>query len=411
MNVLYLLSQRPDSTGSGIYTRALIAKATQAGHRCSLVAAGSALDALDVSGINADHIHMLTFDNPPLSFSVPGMSDVMPYPSSRFMDLDDRQLEAYEKAFTHAIKAAVEKSRPDIIHSNHIWIMSALVRRLYPEIPLVVSCHGTDLRQFRNCLHLRENLIRNIPNVDMILALTPGQKTEISKLYGMDEEKIHVVPTGFDPDIFYQVPKPASPPFTLLYAGKISQSKGLPLLLESLANKRLRNLPIHLYIAGSGSGPDNDLCNAIAEKIPDKVTFCGSLSPHDLGDMMRKAHIFVLPSFFEGLPLVIIEALASGCRIVATDLPGICELVEGLKGKWGQLINLPVLETADQPYEKDLGLILERLAIALERQILEYSEKEALSPDFFNDLKEKYSWEYVFKNVESVYSSLVKHTL
>ncbi|WP_027360047.1 glycosyltransferase family 4 protein [Desulforegula conservatrix] len=407
MNVLYLLSQRPDSTGSGIYTRALIAKAAQDGHRCSLVAAESAFDALDVSGIKADHIHMVTFDNPPLSFPVPGMSDVMPYPSSRFMDLDERQLEAYEKAFTQAIMVAVEKNRPDIIHSNHLWIMSALARRLYPEIPMVVSCHGTDLRQFRNCPHLRERLIRNIPNVDMIFALTPRQKTEISKLYGMNEEKIHVVPTGFDPDIFYPKPKPASPPFTLLYAGKISQSKGLVQLLESLSHKRLRHLPIHLYVAGSGSGPDKDLCNAIAEKIPDKITFCGSLSPRDLGGMMRKAHVFVLPSFFEGLPLVIIEALASGCRIVATDLPGIRELVEGLQGNWGQLINLPDLETIDRPYDKDMPLIRERLASALELQIMEYGEKEALSSDFFNDLKEKYSWESVFKHVESIYTDLV----
>jgi len=411
MNVLYLLSQRPDSTGSGIYTRALMAQANKAGHRCSLIAAGSALKPLDVSAIKADHIHLITFDNPPLAFPIPGMSDVMPYPSSRFMDLDERQLEDYEKAFGQAITAAVEKNRPDIIHSNHLWIMSALARRLYPEIPMVVGCHGTDLRQFRNCPHLRGNLIHNIPDVDIILALTFSQKKEISELYGVDEQKIRVVPNGFDPDIFYPMPKQDPPPFAILYAGKISRSKGLPLLIESLAHKKLRHLPIHLYVAGSGSGPDKDQCYALAKEVPGKVTFCGSLSPSDLGNMMRKAHVFVLPSFFEGLPLVIIEALASGCRIVATDLPGICELVEGLKGNWGQLIELPALETTDQPFEKDLPLIRERLANALEHQILEYSEKKAPDFDFFNVLKKNYSWEYLFKRVESIYLSLVKKSV
>ncbi len=407
MNILYLLSQRPDSTGSGIYTRALTAQATMAGHRCSLVAAGSALNPLDVGGIRVDNVHLVNFDQHPLSFPVPGMSDVMPYHSSRFMDLDQRQIDDYEQAFGQVIKNAVEKNRPDIIHSNHLWLMTALARRLYPEIPMIAGCHGTDLRQFLNCPHLRENLIRSIPDIDVILALGNSQKTEISRLYGVDEHKIHVVPNGFDPDIFYPVPKPAVPCLNLLYAGKISRSKGLPLLLESIAHKKLCHLPVHLYMAGSGSGQDRDLCYAIAEKIPGKVTFCGSLSPVDLGDMMRKAHLFVLPSFFEGLPLVIIEALASGCRIVATDLPGICELVEGLNGNWGQLIELPALETTDRPFEKDLPVILERLVDALEHQILEYGDKEAFTHDFFNVLKEKYSWENLFRRVEKIYRSLV----
>lgn len=407
MNILYLLSQLPEKTGSGITTRAMIAQAAKAGHRCALVAACSALNPPDVTGISADYIHLVTFDQAPLSFAIPGMSDVMPYPSTRFIDLSFAQIADYEHAFESAIQEAVEKTKPDIIHSNHLWMMSALTRRLFPEIPMVVSCHGTDLRQFRNCPHLREKLLHDIPNVDVIFALSLSQKIEITELYGVDVRKILVVPNGFDPAYFYPAPKSLSPPFSMLYAGKLSESKGLPLLLECLNHERLRYLPIHLFLAGSGSGPDKDRCHTLAQNLPGKVTFCGSLSPRDLGEMMRNAHLFVLPSFFEGLPLVIIEALASGCRIVATDLPGIRELVEGLQGDWGQLISLPILETADRPFETDIPLIRDRLVNALEHQILKYSEKKDHPSDFFNVLKQNYSWENVFKRVESVYRSLV----
>ncbi|MFA6010712.1 MAG: glycosyltransferase family 4 protein [Desulfobacteraceae bacterium] len=405
MNILYLLSQLPGSTGSGIYTRAMIDQATKAGHRCSLVAACSALTPPDESGIKADYIHLVQFDQEPLSFPIPGMSDVMPYPSSRFMDLGQSQLENYQKVFECAIRDAVEKTRPDIIHSNHLWIMSAMVRRLYPDIPLVVSSHGTDLRQFRNCPHLR-NLLNCIPDVDGIFALTRAQKTEIADLYGVDEQKIHIVPNGFDPGNFYPGPKPSPPPFNLLYAGKLSESKGVHLLLESLNHENLRHLPIHLYLAGSGSGSDESQCHALARNLLGRVTFCGSLSPRNLGDIMRKSHIFVLPTYFEGLPLVIIEALASGCRIVATDLPGIREIVSGLQSGWGQLIELPPLETTDRPYDKDLPLIRNRLAHALECQIREHREKKSPIPDFFNWLKDNYSWEHVFKRVETIYRNM-----
>lgn len=407
MNILYLLSQLPESTGSGICTRALINQASRAGHRCSLVAAFTAEHPPDVGCIRADDVYPVFFNQEPLPFPIPGMSDVMPYPSRRFMDLNTDQIMTYQREFERVIREAVSRTKPDIIHSNHLWIMSALVCRLFPGIPMVVSCHGTDLRQFRNCRHLRENILRDIPGVDRIFALGASQKKEIIELYGVDEEKIHIIPNGFDPENFYAGHPPSPPPFSLLYAGKLSQSKGVPLLLESLSHERLRDLPIHLYLAGSGSGPDGDRCRDLARNLPGRVTFCGPLSSCELGDKMRKTHLFLLPSFFEGLPLVIIEALASGCRIVATALPGIRELVSGFSDDWGQLIDLPPLETADSPFDADLPLIRDRLAQALEYQIRYYGEKTPLPPGFFDQLKQNYSWEQVFNRMESIYRDLV----
>lgn len=408
MKILFLLSQRPDSTGSGIYTRSLIERATAAGHRCSLVAAVSSSDQLDISCLKTEYANIVRFSEPPLDFLIPGMSDVMPYPSSRFSDMTETQLNSYEEAFTAAIKEAVAQSRPDIIHSNHLWILTALTRRLFPEIPLIGACHGTDLRQFRNCRGLRGRLIPAIKELDAILALTSAQKKEISDLYGIDDQKIHVVRNGFSPEIFYPAPKPEPSAFNLIYAGKLSSSKGLPLLLECLADKRLGSLPIHLHIAGSGSGYDLELCHSLADRIKDRVTFYGSLSPKDLGSLMRKSHLFVLPSFFEGLPLVIIEALASGCRIVATDLPGIREITDNIDGDWGQLIELPELETLDKPFDKDIPLIIYRLAKAIEAQVLKYRINSAYDAELFGNLDKKYSWRSIFGQVESIYHAVLK---
>lgn len=408
MKILYLLSQRPDSTGSGIYTRALIDQATRAGHRCALVAAYSEKTPLDVSTINAESIHLVTFDQAPLSFPVPGMSDVMPYPSCRFKDLSPDQLQDYEQTFTRVIRSAVEAFAPDIIHSNHLWIMSALARRCFPDIPMVVSCHGTALRQFRNCPHLRETLTHDIPKMDGIFALSQNQKNEIVKLYGAAESMIHVVPNGFDPDFFYPASKPSVPPVFLLYAGKLSESKGVPLLLECMDHERLRHLPIHLHLAGSsGPGPHGDRIRDMAKRLSGKVTLCGALSPHDLSQRMRQAHLFVLPSFFEGLPLVIIEALASGCRIVTTDLPGTRELLSRIPGVWGQTIALPALETTDRPFAEDLPLIRDRLAEALENQILTHIENKVPPSDIFGPLKKNYSWKNIFTVIETIYHDLM----
>lgn len=172
MNILYLLSQLPERTGSGIYTREIIARAAKAGHRCSLVAACSAKYPPDIQGIRAHSVRLVNFDKAPLSYPIPGMSDGMPYPSSRFRDLDSRQLAEYETAFEAAVSDMVDSMKPDIIHSNHLWIMSALVRKHFPRIPMVVNCHGTDLRQYRNCPHLRKELTEYLPDVDRVFALS-----------------------------------------------------------------------------------------------------------------------------------------------------------------------------------------------------------------------------------------------
>ena len=65
----------------------------------------------------------------------------------------------------------------------------------------------------------------------------------------------------------------------------------------------------------------------LAKELGEKVRVCGVLSQKSLAKVRRHSHILVLPSFYEGLPLVILEGLASGCRIVATDLPGNKEIL------------------------------------------------------------------------------------
>lgn len=409
MNILYLLSQRPDSTGSGIYTRAIIDRAVKAGHRCNLICAGSAQDPPDISAIPAEYIGRVLFDREPLVFPIPGMSDVMPYQSSRFMDLDGDQLDAYGQVFESALDKAVSKTRPDIIHSNHLWIISALARKKFPDIPMVVSCHGTALRQFQNCPHIRARVLPALSGIDGVFALSESMKQEIMATYGVPENSIHVVANGFDPDVFYPAPKSETPPVNVLYAGKLAEAKGVPILLECLSHDALRGLPFHVYLAGSGTGEER--CRELAKPVSDKVTFLGALSPSDLGDVMRKAHLFVLPSYYEGLPLVVIEALASGCRVVATDLPGTRSLLSELNGDWGQLVTLPDLETVDSPFAQDLPLIRDRLAKALSVQIRDRIMAKAPQPDVFESLVQSRSWKRVFREVHNVYQSLIPSPL
>jgi glycosyltransferase involved in cell wall biosynthesis len=123
-------------------------------------------------------------------------------------------------------------------------------------------------------------------------------------------------------------PEPQAVP-EVLYAGRLIREKGLYELLEAFARVR-SGAEAHLIVAGEG--PEAGGLQQRAEElgIAGDVTFTGHLAEEDLAALYRRATLLVLPSYSEGLPTVILEALAFGLPIVTTPIRGAADhLVEG----------------------------------------------------------------------------------
>lgn len=84
LKILYLLSQRPDSTGSGFYLQAMLRESLLCNHENFLVAGIQSDRPADLYCINKDRCEFVKFSDADVSCQIPGMSDVMPYESSRF---------------------------------------------------------------------------------------------------------------------------------------------------------------------------------------------------------------------------------------------------------------------------------------------------------------------------------------
>ena len=120
LKILHVLSQRPDSTGSGVYVQALLREAADNGHRNFLVAGIQAGFPPELTCIDRNACRFVTFNGGDIPFIITGMSDVMPYESTRFCDLSSAQHDVYEKAFLRHLQAAATIFQPDIIHSHHL---------------------------------------------------------------------------------------------------------------------------------------------------------------------------------------------------------------------------------------------------------------------------------------------------
>jgi len=406
MKILHIISQHPESTGSGFYLQNIIRQAADAGYQNYLIAGISGNQPPQIDGVKKEHFSSVSFGEGGLNFDIPGMSDVMPYSSSRFSDLTTSQLQIYEKTFTENIRRAVQAFSPDIIHSHHLWLVSAFTRKLIADIPIVTSCHSTDLRQFLQCPHLREKVLPRCKKIDRVLALSHGQAEKIQHLYGIDGNLIDIAGGGYDQNLFTMGKKEQPPHVHLLYAGKLSFAKGVDWLLHSASD--LKPLGIHLHLAGSGSGDEARLCRELAVKSDVPVTVHGRLNQQQLANLMRRCHIFILPSFYEGLPLVLLEALASGCRIITTDLPGCRELLDSASPDLVQFIKLPAMQKIDRPNPEDWGTLRTRLKAAI--TVMTERAKTSPTPDAkdIHKITSSAAWKEVFDKVALSYRKAIQ---
>jgi glycosyltransferase involved in cell wall biosynthesis len=395
VKVLHLISQRPDSTGSGIYLQQLMGHAHRAGQTNFLICALSGDEEVELEGVAADRISAVRFSTPANPGAIVGMSDVMPYPSRTFGSLTPGELNSYASHFRGAIEHGVKKWRPDLIHSHHLWLVSSLAREAAPGIPIVCSCHGSDLRQFRQCTHLRDRVLAGCRELTRVLALSHDQKTQIIQTYGIEPQHIDVAGAGFDDELFSATGGSAGSAAApkIVYAGKLSRAKGIVWLLKALQS--LAHCPYHLHLVGSGQGVEAEQVHTEADRLGDRVTIHGPLSQEQLARVLQDSELFVLPSLFEGLPLVVLEALACGCRVIATDLPGCREIRERTAAEMLQLVPLPAVidltHTTLDNEEKFVGNLRDALSLFL--------EKRRPLPDTTLDLG-YFRWSAVYKRVE-----------
>lgn len=157
---------------------------------------------------------------------------------------------------------------------------------------------------------------------DGILAVSDDVARDVARLTGLGADRIISVPSPILPDQLSLPPRSACPegfPAEILAMGRFVRQKGFDTLLRGFAQLRARR-PAHLTLAGDG--PDREALKALCRElgIQQHVSFPGLVS--DPFARMAAADLFVLSSRWEGMPGVLVEAMAMGCPVMSTDCPG-----------------------------------------------------------------------------------------
>ncbi len=368
MKILSMTAQKVDSTGSGVFLTELVKCFEKAGHQQAVICGTTRKDTIRLPESVA--VFPVYYESDELPFPVCGMSDEMPYDSTRYRDMTEEMTAQLFAAFRSRIREVVEIFQPDVVLCHHLYFLAALVREMYPELPVYGQCHGSDLRQLRKNPWQREFILSRIPGLTGIFALHEEQKQQIETLYGYDSRKIRVFGVGYNSGVFHldsAEKKDSQEKIRLFFAGKLSEKKGVYSLIRSLSYLSEPER-YELALAG-GYSTLEELASmkALAQTAPCPVAFLGRLDHGTLAREMNRSDVFVLPSFYEGLPLVLMEAMACGLRVVCTDLPGIRPWLDaGVPDNGAVFIAPPVMRNEDEPVEESLPVFERNLAAAME---------------------------------------------
>lgn len=232
-------------------------------------------------------------------------------------------------------------------------------------------------------LYKRLFLKRVLSRASKVVCLTEEYEKFINKKYGIIKNKIITIPNGVSEKFLISKKDINSNNINLLFVGRLSIQKNVPRLINAIS---LLKGKATLHIVGSGE-KENEIKKLISDKKLNNVILHGKKVGRDLVNFYKSADIFILPSDREGLPLVLLEAMASGTPIIASSVMGIREFV----GDAGILVNPPTPK---------------KFAMAIDELIENKEKRNTLSIRGREKVKQ-YDWNKIVKKFETVYREVL----
>jgi glycosyltransferase involved in cell wall biosynthesis len=222
--------------------------------------------------------------------------------------------------------------RPDVIHAHEYsaGLPAALLGNLC-RIPVVISEHYSGFP--RGTVPRSDMFIAkfSFEHANIVCPVSQALRRSIERC-GI-QARFSVVPNVVDMSTFHpegarSTTKPGNGTRHMLIVARLDTGKGVPYLLESLAKLREKRDDFLLDIVGDGAKRQEYVTLARRLRLGDIVRFHGLKTKGEVADWMRRSNFFVLPSEWENLGCVLIEAMASGLPIIATRVGGIDEVVD-----------------------------------------------------------------------------------
>ena len=381
--------------GTGIYVDSLARSLAKKGHQAKVLCAGHCLPdkSYPVDAVLFNNGENKEFD---LDFDFPVFASHPLSKGKKFGQLSLAERRAYSKAFHGKIESGLSVFCPDIVHVHHGWIIASILSEF--DVPYVITLHGTEYYAFRDYNDYQETVLRGLHHAEVLMTLTEDEKDLAIEAYGLEPEKITVITSGTDINMFkplevdkagllrsYSIETVNSP--VVFFGGRLSAQKGVDTLLRAaLIYSKTDEKPITL-IAGDGNLREH-LEQLAAQLKLDGVYFLGAQNHEQMVRLFNIADVAAMPSVFEPFGLVALEALACGTPVIAGDVGGFSRNVNNEIGY--------LLEPGDYKTlaEKVVTFIREDFKDKVGDKAVAY-------------IRQNFSWDKTVENIEKVYEQVL----
>ncbi|MFQ6080473.1 MAG: glycosyltransferase family 4 protein [Candidatus Bathyarchaeia archaeon] len=232
-------------------------------------------------------------------------------------------------AFKSSFSQLTRKCDVDVIHI-HGRLAALLISLMRMKLPLIYTLHDSSPWMCSYDSVMEEKIrkiaytnieVRICRRADRIIAVSKTIKNELISRWNISDKKVAVIPSGVNIDSF----KPENKSNYCLFVGQLTRRKGVECLIHSM-----HRLSMDLQCIIVGEGPERTSLTELVNKlnISNKIVFTSAVPFNRLKHLYAHASFFVLPSISEGLPLTILEAMASGCPVIASRISGVIDVVK-----------------------------------------------------------------------------------
>jgi glycosyltransferase involved in cell wall biosynthesis len=305
-----------------------------------------------------------------------------------------------------AARHVARRAGATIMHGHWVLPGGVTASMAAPELPLVVSLHGSDVYVAERHAALRRFAKLVFRRAEWVTACSDDLRTRAIAL-GAAPQTTEVIPYGVDPQRFRpsrEAPESVRRAFGLdsrmplvVAVGRLVRKKGFDYLIDAMAALRSVPLDARLIVVGGGDLDGELRARAVRAGVADRVLFAGTVHHDRVADFLAAADIVAVPSIrdeagnVDGLPNVVMEALASATPVVATPAGGIAAVIRD--GETGVLV--PERNAAA------LAAAIQGLLEAPERRV-------QIGQTARRDVQSRFGWDSVAQRLETAYDFAVR---
>ena len=346
-------------------------------------------DLYPIEGGMGTHIYKIYYQNLskeyPLMFFSPCKNDLDNHISFANWTKKFGKNITFSLVFNLRVRKSIRKHKLQKIHI-HCGPGGIFLLRKIRKTKIVAIFHHTYWQQKEYIKEQRWKRIfcifekATLKKADKIICVSKDTKDVIVEQYKIPKKKVIVIPNVVDTKEYFPIEAIEKIPNSLLYVGRLDERKGIKFLVKTYSSLAKSSPYIKLYIIGKGPYTSY-IQDEIEKNQLTNIRPLGFVLQEDLNEWYNKVSCFICPSIFEGFGITVIEAMAAGTPVIATNVNGIRTILSD--GYNGYLVDY-----------NDISNLIQKIQLVLSQ------DNEPIIINALKDVQMKYKLESVLSQIK-----------